>query len=308
MRDWKKFFEGILTERQYKIDEPMSRHTTYGIGGPADVFVMPQSIEELRKVLTRADEEQVPVTVVGGGSNLLVSDKGIRGITICTMRIKPVMECKGNQIIAGGGAGTGPVSRFAWKNSLSGLEFAVGIPGTICGAVFMNANGYGGDFAGIVDHVEAVSRDGKEIHEYKLEDIHYGRSESIFMENGDIVIGAVFNLTPGNPDEIKKAMDDHQLSRRTKQPLEKRSAGTMYIRPKGYYVGPTIRECGLVGYSVGDAEVSPKHPGFVVNNGHASCDDVLAVLHEVQRVIMEKKGVHVPLDVRIVGEGVHQER
>lgn len=307
MRDWNKFFEGILTERQIKCNEPMSRHTTYGIGGPADVMVLPASLDELKAVLQKADSEQIPVTVIGGGSNTLVSDKGIRGITVCTQRMKPYMKREGNTITAGGGAGTGPVSRFAWKEGLSGLEFAVGIPGTICGAVFMNANGYGGDFASVVTRVKAISRNGREEHVYTNEEIHYGRSDSIFMKNGDIVVEVTMTLKPGDPDAIKAAMDEHQLSRRTKQPLDKRSAGTMYLRPPGHYVGPMIKECGLPGFSIGDAEVSTKHPGFVVNNGKATCADVLAVLHEVQRQVGEKFKVELPLDVRIIGEGVHQE-
>lgn len=308
MTDWKAFFDGIVNERQFKIDEPMSRHTTYGIGGPADCFVTPQTKEELKAILVKADAEGIPVTFIGGGSNLLVSDKGIRGITICTNRLKPEMTCEDTWITAYGGVGTGTISRFAEKNSLKGFEWAVGIPGTLCGAVFMNANGYGGDMKKVVEEVYTITKDGKEEKTYGWDDIHYGDSDSVFMHNGEIIIGASLHLSKGNPEEIKRNMTEHQISRRTKQPLEKRSAGTMYLRPPGYYVGPMIKACGLMGYSVGDAQVSTKHPDFVVNNGHASCDDVLAVLHEVQRRIKERFHVHVPVDVRIIGEGVKQER
>ncbi len=308
MTDWKAFFDGIVNERQFKIDEPMSRHTTYGIGGPADCFVTPQTKEELKAILVKADAEGIPVTFIGGGSNLLVSDKGIRGITICTNRLKPEMTCEDTWITAYGGVGTGTISRFAEKNSLKGFEWAVGIPGTLCGAVFMNANGYGGDMKKVVEEVYTITKDGKEEKTYGWDDIHYGDSDSVFMHNGEIIIGARLHLSKGNPEEIKRNMTEHQISRRTKQPLEKRSAGTMYLRPPGYYVGPMIKACGLMGYSVGDAQVSTKHPDFVVNNGHASCDDVLAVLHEVQRRIKERFHVHVPVDVRIIGEGVKQER
>lgn len=308
MTDWKAFFDGIVNERQFKIDEPMSRHTTYGIGGPADCFVTPQTKEELKAILVKADAEGIPVTFIGGGSNLLVSDKGIRGITICTNRLKPEMTCEDTWIIAYGGVGTGTISRFAEKNSLKGFEWAVGIPGTLCGAVFMNANGYGGDMKKVVEEVYTITKDGKEEKTYGWDDLHYGDSDSVFMHNGEIIIGARLHLSKGNPEEIKRNMTEHQISRRTKQPLEKRSAGTMYLRPPGYYVGPMIKACGLMGYSVGDAQVSTKHPDFVVNNGHASCDDVLAVLHEVQKRIKERFHVHVPVDVRIIGEGVKQER
>ena len=151
MTDWKVFFDGILTERDIKINEPMSRHTTYGIGGPADVFVMPQTEEQLIKILRKADEEGIAVTVIGGGSNTLVSDKGIRGITICMNRMKQEMTCEGEWITASGGTGTGTVARFAEKNSLKGFEWAVGSPGTVCGAVFMNANGYGRQMKRVVE-------------------------------------------------------------------------------------------------------------------------------------------------------------
>lgn len=308
MTDWTSFFEGILTEKEFRVDEPMSRHTTYGIGGPADVFVAPDSEETLKKVLKRAYEGGVPVTVIGGGSNCLVSDKGIRGITICTQRLKPYMECEGDWIIASGGTATGAVSRLAWKNQLKGMEWAVGLPGTICGAAFMNANGYGSQMKNVVESVRVVTRDGQREKTYGWDDLHYGESDSIFMHNGDVILGVRLHLSHGNVNEIKRAMDEHQLSRRTKQPLDKRSAGTMYLRPPGYHVGPMIKACGLVGYSVGDAQVSTKHPDFVVNNGQATCADVLAVLHEVQRQVMDKFNVHIPLDVRIIGDGVHQER
>lgn len=308
MTDWKAFLDGILTERQYKLDEPMNRHTTYGIGGPADCFVMPQTTEELKKVLSKAHEEGIPVTFIGGGSNLLVSDLGIRGITVCTSRLKQDMTCHETWITAMGGVGTGTISRFAEKNSLKGFEWAVGIPGTLCGAVFMNANGYGSQMKNVVEEVYTISSDGTEDRTYGWDDLHYGDSDSVFMHNGDIIVGAKLHLAPGNADEIKRNMTEHQISRRTKQPLEKRSAGTMYLRPPGYHVGPMIKDCGLIGFSIGDAQVSTKHPDFVVNNGHATCKDVLAVLHEVQKRIMDNYHIHVPLDVRILGEGVKQER
>ena len=188
------------------------------------------------------------------------------------------------------------------------MEWAVGLPGTICGAAFMNANGYGSQMKRVVESVRVVTRDGKREKTYGWDDLHYGDSDSIFMHNGDVLLGVRLHLSHGNVNEIKRAMDEYQLSRRTKQPLDKRSAGTMYLRPPGYHVGPMIKACGLIGYSVGDAQVSTKHPDFVVNNGNATCADVLAVLHEVQRQVMEQFNVHIPLDVRLIGDGLHQER
>ena len=158
---------------------------------------------------------------------------------------------KGNQIIVTGGAGTGAVSRFAMKEGLSGLEFAAGIPGTLLGAVFMNANGYGSKFANVVHSVRTVTRDGRQEKHYTLEEIQYGDSDSVFMHNGDIVLEVVFDLKEGNPEEIKAVMDEYQASRRAKQPLEKRSAGTMFLRPPGHYVGPMIKGCDLMGFAIG---------------------------------------------------------
>ena len=307
MKDWKSVFEGVLTDRQIKVNESMKLHTTYGIGGLADVFVLPQSIEELKKVLQKAAAMNIPVTVIGGGTNTLVSDKGIRGITICTTRIKNSVVRKGNTIIVTGGAGTGMVSRFAQKQGLSGLEFAAGIPGTLLGAVFMNANGYGGCFADVVTSVRTITRNGLEEHIWNLTDIAYGNSDSIFMKNGEILIEVTMSLKEGDVEAIKKTMDEYQLSRRTKQPLEKRSAGTMFLRPPGKYVGPMVKACNLMGFSVGDAQVSTKHPGFVVNNGNASAKEIMDVLHEVQRRVKEKYQVHLPLDVRMLGEDFPQE-
>ena len=161
MTDWTSFFEGILTEKEFRVNEPMSRHTTYGIGGPADVFVTPTNEETLKKVLRRAADGGVPVTVIGGGSNCLVSDKGIRGITVCMQRMKPELVCEGDWITATGGVATSAVSRLAWQNQLKGMEWAVGLPGTICGAAFMNANGYGSQMKRVVESVRVVTRDGK---------------------------------------------------------------------------------------------------------------------------------------------------
>lgn len=302
MTNWTAFFDGIVTGRQIKENEPMSHHTTYGIGGAADVFVTPQNEEELVQILKKASAAAVPVTVIGGGSNCLVRDGGIRGITLCMLRMKPSMVRRENHIIASGGAGTGPTARFAWKEHLSGLEWAVGIPGTICGAAFMNANGYGGHMADVVRSVRCVTRDGAQFRKWSLQDIAYEASDSLFMKNGDIVLEVDMELHPDDPQEIQNRMNTYQQSRREKQPLDKRSAGTMFLRPPGHYVGPMIKACGLMGFAVGDAQVSLKHPDFVVNNGHATCSQVLAVLHEVQKRVQEKYHVYVPLDVRILGE------
>ena len=180
MTNWNSFFEGILDERLIKVNEPMANHNTYGIGGNADVFVSPADKESLIAVLRKAAAEGLPVTLIGGGSNCLISDKGIRGVTICTSRIKPEMTCFETWITAYGGVGTGTVARFAQKNSLTGFEWAVGIPGTLCGAAFMNANGYGSKMRNVVEEVYAVSIDGEIDKVYGWDDLHYGESDSVF--------------------------------------------------------------------------------------------------------------------------------
>lgn len=308
MMNWNSFFEGVLDLKKVKINEPMKRHTTYGIGGNADVFVTPTEIEELKLILQKAHLNSIPVSVIGGGSNTLVSDKGIRGITLCTQRLKPLMECKDTFITVMGGSGTGAVARFALKNELTGFEWAVGIPGTFCGAVFMNANGYGGQMKKVVQEVYTVSKDGKHEKTYDWDDLKYGDSDSVFMHNEDIIIGAKIHLKKGKKEEIQTKMNEYQSSRRLKQPLDKRSAGTMYLRPPGYYVGPMVKACGLAGYSLGDAQVSEKHQGFVVNNGNATCDEIVGVLKHVQKTVKEQFNIRIGIDVRVIGEDTEQIR
>ena len=209
MTNWNSFFEGILDERLIKVNEPMANHNTYGIGGNADVFVSPADKESLIAVLRKAAAEGLPVTLIGGGSNCLISDKGIRGVTICTSRIKPEMTCFETWITAYGGVGTGTVARFAQKNSLTGFEWAVGIPGTLCGAAFMNANGYGSKMRNVVEEVYAVSIDGEIDKVYGWDDLHYGESDSVFMHNGDVIYGVKLHLAMGDSEKIKAEMDDH---------------------------------------------------------------------------------------------------
>ena len=212
------------------------------------------------------------------------------------------MECEDTFIIAKGGAGTGGVARFALKNSLSGFEWAVGIPGTLCGAVFMNANGYGGQMKKVVQEVYVISRDGKEMKTYDWDDLKYGDSDSVFMHNGDIVIGAKLHLKKGNKEEIDAKMKEYQASRREKQPLDKRSAGSTFKRPKGHFVGKMIEELGLKGFSVGDAKVSTKHAGFLINDGNASCEDMLELIGEIQRRVKETYKVDLYTEVQVIGE------
>ena len=291
----------------FRENEPLAAHCTFKIGGPAQLFVMPENEQQLCSAVALCKEQAVRYYLLGNGSNILFADEGFSGVVIDVSALDAEIAVEDTVLTAGAGVRLAALCKAALKHGLSGLEFAAGIPGTLLGAVFMNANGYGSKFANVVHSVRTVTRDGRQEKHYTLEEIQYGDSDSVFMHNGDIVLEVVFDLKEGNPEEIKAVMDEYQASRRAKQPLEKRSAGPMFLRPPGHYVGPMIKGCDLMGFAIGDAQVSTKHPDFVVNNGKASAADILAVLHEVQRRVQEKYHVHLPLDVRMMGEDFPQE-
>jgi UDP-N-acetylmuramate dehydrogenase len=293
-------FATVLGENQIKINEPMSRHTTFGIGGPADCFLIPKTAEELCIVTRLAHKYGMPVFVLGGGANLLVRDKGIRGVVVFTGRLQKI-EQNGNLLKVSSGVSTAQAARAAYESGLSGMEFASGIPGTIGGAAYMNAGAYGGEMSKII--VSATTCDQKgDLITYDARDIRYSYRHSLFMENGEVIVDITLSLKPGNKKDIKALMDDLNNRRRTKQPLEKRSAGSTFKRPDGHFVGQMIEELGLKGLAVGDAAVSEKHAGFLINNGHASCEDMLSLIHEVQKKVKVEYGVDLHTEVQIVGE------
>lgn len=295
-----QIFTTVLGENQIRLDEPMSRHTTFGIGGPADCFLIPRTAEELCIINRLAYKYGMPVFVLGGGANLLVRDKGIRGVVIFTGRLHKI-EQSGNLLKVSSGVSTAQTAQAAYERGLSGMEFASGIPGTIGGAAYMNAGAYGGEMAKII--VSATTCDKKgDLISYNSRDIRYSYRHSLFMENGEVIVDITLSLKPGNKKDIKALMDDLNNRRRTKQPLEKRSAGSTFKRPDGHFVGQMIEELGLKGFSVGDAAVSEKHAGFLINNGHASCDDMLRLIHEVQKRVKSEYGVDLHTEVQIVGE------
>ena len=270
-------FATVLGENQIKINEPMSRHTTFGIGGPADCFLIPKTAEELCIVTRLAYKYGMPVFVLGGGANLLVRDKGIRGVVIFTGRLQKI-EQNDNLLKVSSGVSTAQAARAAYDSGLSGMEFASGIPGTIGGAAYMNAGAYGGEMSKIIVSATTCDRKG-DLITYDSRDIRYSYRQ-----------------------DIKALMDDLNNRRRTKQPLEKRSAGSTFKRPDGHFVGQMIEELGLKGFAVGDAAVSEKHAGFLINNGHASCEDMLSLIHEVQKKVKAEYGVDLHTEVQIVGE------
>lgn len=295
-----EIFSSVLDYKQIKIDEPMRRHTTFGIGGPADCFLTPKTAEELCVILKLAYKHHLPVFTLGGGANLLVRDKGIRGVVIYTGCLHQI-EQKDNFLKVSSGVSTAEVAQAACMRGLSGMEFASGIPGTIGGAAYMNAGAYGGEMSNIIDSATTCDKEGH-IITYRNKDIQYSYRHSLFMENGETILDITFALKEGNQKDIRDLMDDLNHRRRVKQPLEKRSAGSTFKRPEGHFVGQMIEELGLKGYAVGDAQVSQKHAGFLINEGHASCADMLQLIHHIQEKVKENYRVDLHTEVQIVGE------
>lgn len=284
---------------EYLKGEPMSRHTTFKIGGNADVFVRVKNQDELKTVLSLTKEFGVPYFVLGKGSNLLVSDKGIEGVVLSLDEINGVV-IDGETVTCGAGASLRRVCLAAQKAGLSGLEFAYGIPGTIGGALYMNAGAYGGEMSIVVTEATAIDRDGN-IKRFNLCQMQLGYRTSVF-KNTDLIITSVkFQLNRGEPQKIKEAMDDFFARRRDKQPLEFPSAGSTFKRPEGYFAGALIEKNNLKGTSVGGAQVSSKHAGFVINTGNATCDDVLSLIKNVQDTVKKADGVMLEPEVIFVG-------
>lgn len=286
-----------------RLCERLADHTTFAIGGPADVFVEPINMDELSFALQTIHSMDVPLTILGGGSNMLVRDGGIRGVVVSLRHMTQVMECEGNQIVIGAGYMLKDASEFAYEQGLTGLEFAIGIPGTIGGAVFMNAGAYDGEMSNIVTEVHAVDRYGQR-KVYPLEKLQFAYRHSVFQQNGEVIGEVVMTLQPGDKETIRKRMDDLTHRRESKQPLEFASAGSTFKRPPGHFVGTLIEQTGLKGLAVGDARVSEKHAGFVINAGHASARDVLALIQEIQRQVYEHHGVELEPEVRMIGEDI----
>jgi UDP-N-acetylmuramate dehydrogenase len=282
-------------------DEPMRHHTSFRIGGPADALVLPGSVEDLRAAIRFARGHQAPLTITGNGSNLLVRDGGLRGIVIklgdCFNRIQ-VEECR---ITAQSGALLADVSRTAGAHSLTGLEFAIGIPGTLGGAVLMNAGAYGGEMKDVVTRVTALDESG-ELHELDPEALQFGYRRSALQQLAWTVAETEMQLQPGDPAQIQAKMADLTFQRESKQPLEFPSAGSVFKRPPGRYVGPMVEELGLKGYRIGDAQISEKHAGFIINRGNALAHDVLALIEHVRERVKSTYDVWLETEVRIIGE------
>lgn len=283
-------------------DEPMKKHTTFRIGGPADYYAEPDK-SQISKLIEIAKACDMPVAVIGNGSNLLVGDKGIRGLVIGIGKGMSEITAQGNGriIIAGAGAILAAVAAKAAEASLSGLEFASGIPGSVGGAVVMNAGAYGGEIKDVLIDATVLTAEG-ELKTVTRDELDLSYRHSIVPEKGYIVLSARFRLTPKPKDEIKSYMAELRTKRVEKQPLEYPSAGSTFKRPEGYFAGKLIMDAGLRGYSVGDAQVSEKHCGFVVNKGEATAADVLTLIKDVQETVLKQFGVKLEPEVKMIGE------
>ena len=283
------------------LEEPMKRHTTFRIGGPAEVFVMPGNLEEVQRILEICRTEDLPYFILGNGSNLLVSDRGYRGVVIQLDRNFGEVKVEGTEIHASAGALLSTIAVAARRASLTGFEFAGGIPGTLGGAVVMNAGAYGGEMKDVLRKVMVMDQSGK-VFEIPAEELQMGYRTSIIKTAGYIVLGAVLSLKEGNLEEIKMLTRKLSEQRTSKQPLEYPSAGSTFKRPEGYFAGKLIMDAGLRGYQVGGAQVSEKHCGFVINAGDATAEDVVSLMKHVTEVVYAKFGVTLEPEVKFLGE------
>ena len=291
----------IVGEENVHTDEPMSRHTTFRIGGNADYFVKPGNADEVAAVIVVCREYNIPYFILGNGSNLLVSDDGYRGMIINIMDNMDSVTVDGRIITAQAGAMLVRVSVMARDNALTGLEFASGIPGTIGGAVYMNAGAYGGEMKNVVKTVRAIDEYGR-IYELDSEKMDFSYRHSIVEERKLIVLEVTLELEHGSREAIDDRMKELAEARRSKQPLEYPSAGSTFKRPEGYFAGKLIMDAGLRGYSVGGAQVAEKHCGFVINKSGATASDVVELIRDVQHDVDDKFGVTLEPEVKMLGE------
>lgn len=288
----------LTDEKNIMVCEPMSKHTTFRIGGEADIFLSPSTLEELESIISMLKKESFPFIVIGNGSNLLVSDSGIEGAVICTENLTGI-KTSGNTIFAECGIKLSALASEATKLSLSGLEFAAGIPGTLGGAVFMNAGAYDGEMKNIIKSVK-VLQNGT-IVDIPAEMCGFGYRHSIFQQTEEVILGAEIELIPGAKDDITAKIHDLAARRKLKQPLEFPSAGSTFKRPEGYFAGKLIEDSGLRGFQLGGAQVSEKHCGFIINKGGATAADVQNLIKHIKTSVFVRFGVKLQSEIRFIG-------
>lgn len=289
------FENGIVIKK----DELMKNHTSFKIGGCADYFVECSSVEQLKIIIEKAKQLNMPIFILGKGSNLLVSDKGIEGVVI-SLNLLDSVTVNDDEIIACAGATLAQVCVTAYQNALTGLEFAYGIPGTVGGGLYMNAGAYGGEMSQVVASAEYIDTYGQ-IKTVELKDMQLGYRTSVFKTGGKIITSVKFKLKKGDCQQIKENMDNFLSRRKDKQPLEYPSAGSTFKRPDGYFAGALIEKNGLKGLSVGGAKVSEKHAGFVINYDNASCDDVKKLIQNIKETVFKKDNVILEPEIIFVG-------
>ncbi len=283
------------------LNAPLSDYTTFRVGGCADCLALPESEEQLSLAAAYLKSNNVPFTVLGKGSNVLVSDKGIRGVTMVTSKAESIELVDEVTIKCSAGTPLIRLCMFALEHSLTGLEFAYGIPGTAGGAAFMNAGAYGGEMKDVLVCCEHINKQGKP-GRHSAKGMRLGYRRSVYCKNGFVITSVTVRLKKGNKDEIRAKMDDLLGRRKAKQPLDYPSAGSTFKRPEGYFAGALIEQCGLKGYSYGGAAVSEKHAGFVINKNGAAASDILNLVKEVQKTVFEQTGVMLEPEIRLLGE------
>ena len=301
MQNKNEWFRKLGEQVEILVAEPMKNHTTFRIGGPADALALPKTPEEVAEVVRFCHEHAQPYYVLGNGSNLLVSDEGYRGLVLQLYRNFNDIQVNGETITVQSGAMLAAVARTAYQTGLTGLEFASGIPGTIGGAVVMNAGAYGGEMKNVLKEVTVLTKEG-EVLVIPAKALELGYRTSVIPKNGWIVLGAVLQLKKGDQAQMIARMEELKEQRITKQPLDLPSAGSTFKRPEGYFAGKLIMDAGLRGFTVGGAQVSEKHCGFVVNRGNATAADVWELICEVKRRVKEMTGVELEPEVKLLGD------
>lgn len=293
--------EKIVGSERVKIDEPMNLHTTFRIGGKADLYVQPKSADDLAKVIALCNGQQIPYYVIGNGSNLLVGDKGYRGVILEIGRDMSEVNIEGTKITVQAGALLSKIANLALESSLAGFEFASGIPGTFGGAVVMNAGAYGGEMKQILESVTVLTKEGT-VKKMSRQELELGYRTSCILERECIVLEGVISLEPGNKEEIKNKITALKVQRIEKQPLEYPSAGSTFKRPEGHFAGKLIMDAGLRGYQIGGAQVAEKHCGFLINRKDATAKDMLNLISYVKDEVSAQFGVELDTEIKMLGE------
>lgn len=296
MVDAPRMLEGITIMH----DEPLSHYTFTKTGGPADLLAFPKNVAEVRTLVESAREQHLPLTVIGNASNLIVRDGGIRGLVLILTAMNAITVTD-NTVTAQAGARLIDTTEAAYRAGLTGLEFAAGIPGSVGGALFMNAGAYGGEVCNAISSAHVLTRAG-EFKTYNHRELKFWYRHSIVQDTGDVVLSVTFSLKPGDKPAIRAKMDELNARRAAKQPLEYPSCGSVFKRPPHHFVGPMIQKAGLQGHIIGGAQVSMKHAGFIINLGDATATDYLDMIHLIQKTVKAKFGVDLETEVRIIGE------